>query len=135
MRAARPEVVICPPSDSVTVTKEFAPAPRPYYKVRPLVLDWRRRAATTADVRVTILDVLDEDLPEVRILQRFSTPRYSCPMLRTLEILTPAPRPRHRFSLPSPQRSQVSLHAAEAGIVVETFPFPRLSGGREHDFA
>jgi type I restriction enzyme, R subunit len=29
-----------------------------------LVLDWRRRAATTADVRVTILDVLDEDLPE-----------------------------------------------------------------------
>jgi hypothetical protein len=29
-----------------------------------LVLDWRRRAATTADVRVTILDVLDERLPE-----------------------------------------------------------------------
>lgn len=29
-----------------------------------LVLDWRRRAATTADVRVTILDVLDENLPE-----------------------------------------------------------------------
>jgi type I restriction enzyme, R subunit len=29
-----------------------------------LVLDWRRRAAPTADVRVTILDVLDEDLPE-----------------------------------------------------------------------
>jgi type I restriction enzyme, R subunit len=29
-----------------------------------LVLDWRRRAATTADVRVTILDILDEDLPE-----------------------------------------------------------------------
>jgi type I restriction enzyme, R subunit len=29
-----------------------------------LVLDWRRRAATTADVRVTIRDVLDEDLPE-----------------------------------------------------------------------
>jgi type I restriction enzyme, R subunit len=29
-----------------------------------LVLDWRRRAATTADVRVTILDVLDADLPE-----------------------------------------------------------------------
>ncbi len=29
-----------------------------------LVLDWRRRAAATADVRVTILDVLDEGLPE-----------------------------------------------------------------------
>ncbi|MCM3883896.1 HsdR family type I site-specific deoxyribonuclease [Frankia sp. R82] len=29
-----------------------------------LVLDWRRRAATTADVRVTIRDVLDTDLPE-----------------------------------------------------------------------
>ena len=29
-----------------------------------LVLDWRRRAATTADVRVTIRDVLDADLPE-----------------------------------------------------------------------
>ena len=29
-----------------------------------LVLDWRRRAATAADVRVTILDVLDEDLPD-----------------------------------------------------------------------
>ncbi len=29
-----------------------------------LVLDWRRRAAATADVRVTILDVIDEDLPE-----------------------------------------------------------------------
>jgi type I restriction enzyme R subunit len=29
-----------------------------------LVLDWRRRAATTADIRVTILDVLDADLPE-----------------------------------------------------------------------
>src|SRR6185437_2559532 len=29
-----------------------------------LVLDWRRRAAPTADVRVTILDVLDEGLPE-----------------------------------------------------------------------
>jgi type I restriction enzyme R subunit len=29
-----------------------------------LVLDWRGRAAATADVRVTILDVLDEDLPE-----------------------------------------------------------------------
>jgi type I restriction enzyme, R subunit len=28
-----------------------------------LVLDWRRRAATTADVRVTILDLLDENLP------------------------------------------------------------------------
>ncbi len=28
-----------------------------------LVLDWRRRAATTADVRVTIRDVLDADLP------------------------------------------------------------------------
>lgn len=28
-----------------------------------LVLDWRRRAATTADVRVTIRDVLDSDLP------------------------------------------------------------------------
>ncbi len=28
-----------------------------------LVLDWRRRAATTADVRVTIRDVLDTDLP------------------------------------------------------------------------
>lgn len=29
-----------------------------------LVLDWRRRAATMADVRVAILDVLDQDLPE-----------------------------------------------------------------------
>ena len=28
-----------------------------------LVLDWRRKAATTADVRTTILDVLDADLP------------------------------------------------------------------------
>ena len=28
-----------------------------------LVLDWRRRAATTADVRVTIRDVLDAELP------------------------------------------------------------------------
>jgi len=28
-----------------------------------LVLDWRRRAATTAAVRTTIIDVLDEDLP------------------------------------------------------------------------
>jgi len=28
-----------------------------------LVVDWRRRAATTADVRVTIRDVLDADLP------------------------------------------------------------------------
>jgi type I restriction enzyme R subunit len=28
-----------------------------------LVLDWRRRAAATADVRVTIRDVLDADLP------------------------------------------------------------------------
>ena len=28
-----------------------------------LVLDWRRKAATTADVRVTIRDVLDADLP------------------------------------------------------------------------
>ena len=28
-----------------------------------LVLDWRRRAATTADVRVTIRDILDADLP------------------------------------------------------------------------
>ena len=29
-----------------------------------LVLDWRRKAATTADVRMTIRDVLDADLPE-----------------------------------------------------------------------
>ncbi|HXH57074.1 type I restriction enzyme endonuclease domain-containing protein, partial [Iamia sp.] len=29
-----------------------------------LVLDWRRKSATTAAVRVTILDVLNEDLPE-----------------------------------------------------------------------
>ena len=29
-----------------------------------LVLDWRRKAATSAQVRVTILDVLSEDLPE-----------------------------------------------------------------------
>ncbi|MFF3426921.1 HsdR family type I site-specific deoxyribonuclease [Streptomyces sp. NPDC002602] len=28
-----------------------------------LVLDWRRKSATTADVRTTILDVLDADLP------------------------------------------------------------------------
>ena len=28
-----------------------------------LVLDWRRKAATTADVRATIRDVLDADLP------------------------------------------------------------------------
>ncbi|MDQ3715868.1 MAG: hypothetical protein M3381_07590 [Actinomycetota bacterium] len=28
-----------------------------------LVLDWRRKAATTAGVRTTILDVLDADLP------------------------------------------------------------------------